>query len=249
MEMEKNYTLREIILGLRKEFLLYQKKLIELKELCEADENLVSDYTFRVCKFDKPQIVCYCDPKTSLFFQKILSLIKKIHYIYTTKPMAFLEPDGHFDPITNKWHISIKNNLESQEKFYQLVTDILTSKISYYATNEYIEYLGAVLNIVSPDIGLHFLNHEIFSGIFFSYYADEDIFRIISHEKEVNVQDIEDMLNIFFPSSQLNSYLIETITNNEIDIKPIEITESTIFKKASFDIREEEKKYVLSRIK
>ena len=57
------------------------------------------------------------------------------------------------------------------------------------------------------------------------------------------------MLNIFFPSSQLNSYLIETITNNEIDIKPIEITESTIFKKASFDIREEEKKYVLSRIK
>ena len=48
--MEKNYTLREIILGLRKEFLLYQKKLIELKELCEADENLVSDYTFRVSK-------------------------------------------------------------------------------------------------------------------------------------------------------------------------------------------------------
>ncbi len=48
MSQKDNYTLKEIILGLRNEYLMHQQQLQELKQFCEADPKRVEDFYFWV---------------------------------------------------------------------------------------------------------------------------------------------------------------------------------------------------------
>ncbi len=258
MQKKDYYTLKEIILGLRNEYLIHQQKLQELKQFCEMDKRAV-DFYFRVFqpKGKRPILLCEYVPKQNNIQKFITDISKKTgYYIYGRQTSRLVTDHNQYYFLSGKteYPIHIKYDYGMDTKFTNQANCILNSEFSNNIQSQYIEDnrsdINATLAINSNLIELYIRNEcrDIPNSIIL-YDSRDDILEFKSFEGKYNKQCIARALDIEFPSEKLNQYHIQTLANNEESEKTIVLEEFNPCDMAKFDIQVKEKQYVLQKIR
>jgi len=254
MQKKYYYTLKEIILGLRKEYLTHQQKLQALKNCCDIDAKKVVDYDFRLYQPSqlKPKLLCEYTPKQNKV-QKALTDIRKKRgfYIYGQHTSGLVTDNNWYYFKDPKYPVHIKS--DSRAEFSRYASSLLEDEFSNEIKSEYIERycsdVNGALTIDSMSVDLFI--REKSSNIPRSsilYDSKEYVLQFESYDEPMNRQSLEAALNITFPSKELNDYHVKTISNSEESEKPLYLEEFDSCSKAKFDIQDQGNQYVLRRL-
>jgi len=254
MQKKDYYTLKEIILGLRKEYMIQQQKLQALKQYCDANRKKLVDYDFSILHVMEKNPVLFCDyvPKNTKGRKILIGIGKKMGFPTCLEPFSSLlaDDDGYRFKKT-KFPVHIKP--DSLIEFSKHADSILKNEFSNGIKTERIEDnsldANASLKIASESIYL-FIEEKYgkipSSAIF--YDSKKDILKIDSFDEPMDKQSLEAALDIAFPCQGLNEYHINTISNSEESEKPLYLEEFASCSKANFDIQNKGNQYVLRRI-
>lgn len=140
MKDKDYYSLREIVLGLRDEYLKYYRKMEELKSLCDVDWNKVVDFDIRTIQHYSgrkegclPELSCCYEERLNqirLLLRKIGSRV--LGYPYDNKKIGRFVSDGgsyHIESCYKNFPIWIIGEKESEE-FFEKANSILESEFA-----------------------------------------------------------------------------------------------------------------------
>lgn len=231
------YTLKEIILGLSDEYQLHEQELQNLKKLCTMNEKQTLNFHFRVhqpeCK--NPILLCEYEPKQNLF-QKSVTDNNEYYFLCGYR----------------KYPIHVKHDYGAAEQFYHQANSILNSEFSNSIRSKYIEKnelgIDAALTIDTTQIELYIRKKcgSLPSSILW-YDSSEEMMKFQSYEENLNKQYIDTVLNIGFPTGELNPYHIQKINSSEKREKPINLQYDGNENRIQLDVIEEEKQVVLCK--
>lgn len=258
MEKRKYYLLKEVILGLYKEYQQHQQELEKLKALCEKKEDRVEDFNFMVFKSQhkNPMLLCDYEPKQNRIQKLMTDFSKKTGYYIYGKNKAYLVTDNnrYYFHGHRGYPIHVKYNYGMEEEFYNQAKLILSSEFSHSMNSDYIEISNSDIDTMFHtdtryiDFSINSSNNKLpKSVIWYDSLNNNLIFK--SDNKELNNQDIENLLNFEIPSTTLNSYHIKTIHKSKILEKQVTISRITPMNTISLDIKEEEKQLILSKLR
>lgn len=251
------YTLKEIILGLSNEYQVHQQELQKLKELCTMDEKRASDFHFSVYQSEhkRPKLLCTYEPKQNLFKKLATDFSIKVgYYIYGGNTVRLVTDNNEYYFLCGykKYPIRIKHDYGREEEFYHQATSILNSEFSNNIRSKYIEEnksgIAATLTIDAIEIELHIRNKggNLPESLVW-YDSAKETMKFKSYEGILNNQYINTVLNINFPTSELNPYHIQKICSSEKTEKPIVLQYDGAKDMIELDIIEEEKQVVLCK--
>ena len=164
MNNKDYYTLREIILGLHREYLDYQQKLQDLKQFCDIDKKKVVDFNFRIHQPEEKNATLLCEyiPKQNKIEKLITNFSKKNGFYIYGKNTAHLVTDNnqyYFLCGHTKYPVHVKYNYDMEAKFSSYVNSILKDEFSNNMKSKYIEDncsdINAALTIDSTSIELY----------------------------------------------------------------------------------------------
>lgn len=259
MEKKDYYTLKEIILGLRGEYLNHQQKLYNLKQFCDIDKGKAVDFNFRIHQSEQknPTLLCEYIPKQNKIEKLITNFSKKSGFYIYGQHTAHLVTDNnqyYFLCGYTKYPVHVKYNYGMEEKFSSSVNSILKDEFSNSMRSQYIEDncsdINAALTIDSTLINLYV--RDTCSKVPYSfvlYDSSKDILEFKSFDEQFDKQSMETALDIMFPSEKLNKYHVRTIINSNESEKPMVLENFSPCDMAKFDIQDEGKQYVLRRIR
>ena len=253
---KENYTIQEIILGLRSEYQKQQVELEKLKKLCGFDKKIVEDFDFYVSNGERkeelqPELCCkYIEKQNQL--QKLL---KKIDNIISGEKINI---SPKYDAISvcdnnnrNYFSLANKETLEkypiyvpeyNDEEFSILKNKLLSSEFAIPFSNRSPSDLD-YLSIKTASIIISLWQE---SCVF--YQPKTDSIRFIRN-RELTDEEIVSLLEKTIPSSSLHPYHITTIDTSGIIGKSIILEKTVPSKNVELSIREEEKQFVLSKVR
>lgn len=159
MDIKDYYSLREIVLGLREEYLKYYEKVEKLKSLCTVDEKKVADFDFRIIQHffareegKLPELSCAYEERLNriqVFLRDIGSRI--LCYPNEKTKIGRLSSDNgrfYINSCYDNFPIQIIGEKENEE-FFEQANEILNSQFAngidmYTWYNAYIADKGKI---------------------------------------------------------------------------------------------------------
>lgn len=254
---KENYTIQEIILGLRDEYQKQQEELKELKKLCRFDKKIVEDFDFYILNEKyieelQSELCCkYIEKQNKL--QKLLNNIDTII-------------NGERINISPKYDaVSVYDN--NYRNYFSLINKETFEKYPIYVPEYNDEKFSALKNklLSSEFANMSFLNSTISNldhlwirpnSIIMSFWDQPCVFYYpktdsigFSKYAELTDDEIINLLETPISSSSLHSYHIRTIDTSGIISKSVVLEKTKPSKNVELSIREEEKQVVLSKVR
>ena len=236
--MNKTYTTKQILFGLRKEYIEVEKQLTELKKYVNVSKK-VEDFDFHITG-NPSELFLYLHKKKNILerFEDLLGL-----YIYGTTNYNVTNGINSSYYYNKKEICSIPNQEELNKKIEQIVqTDFFKNILANnYTSIPCNENKINTIQITPGHIG--FINGV--NGIYphLDYYPRSDELVMKNEEKIITPDDIFKLLNLSFNGSYLNNYHHNILNNYEE--KEINIDDCFISNEAKIEIIEEPKKLIL----
>lgn len=247
--MDSNYTFKEILFGLKEEYLLCQERLNILKTYIELEEHKLRDIKFHLSyeynKDNRTQILCTLYEEQSKLENKIEEIKLKLGIIPNHKVSYIDNPDGLY---TIKNYPEIINEEKKQEfnqsVFYILNTDFAKNAKFIHIGNGYpgIPFLSLSLSNIHMD-------ESGFASIFFSPSKGNYI-DIYSYKGLLTEEKIKKIFNTNFSKKRIPEYYQNLINNSTNKNKPLEIIGNLGYSKhGNFELIEDSKKLILRKNK
>lgn len=236
--MEKIYTFKQIIFGLRKEYIEVEKQLTELKKFVDVSSK-VEGFNFYIAG-NPSELFLYLHKKKNLL-EKIEMLLGQ--YTHGTTNYNVTEGINSSYLYEKKEICSINNQDELNKRIEQLVqTDFFKNILANnYTSIPCNENKIITLQITPEHIGL--INGINGDYPHLDYYPREDILVMKNEERTIVPDDIFKLLNLSLDGNYLNSYHRRILDSfEEIDI---DIEDSFSSNKARLEIVEKPKKLIL----
>lgn len=259
MEKQDYYTLKEIILGLRQEYLIHQEKLQELKQLCEMNPKKVADFNFYTYKgeYEKGASL-FCDyiPKPNFLRRAITAYCEKTNLIIYGSNIATLVNDNNrYYFLRHKYPVHIKGDKHSNLEFYDIASEIINSEFANNIGLRHFEMhesdIVASVNIGSEGLDLFIRNSydNIPTSILEYLVADDTLSFCAYDNQQLNSQYLKMALDVAIPSERLSEYHKGIIDYSENTKKPLILEPFEACSDNEFNIQDEKTQYVLSRVK
>lgn len=240
--MDKTYTFKHVIFGLREEYLKIEKELNELKKYVDVSRD-VSDYHFSIAggMYSNPGVVQLVLTKRKNLIEKILGKMKLLMVFYKSYDLTNEVKDAYH--YRNKQFCSINNQDELSKRIKEILeTDYFMNMVAnkHFAI-PCLENKNNSLLITHGIIDV-FRGKDL-SAPHFSYLSRNDEFEVLHLEKIITPDDINKLLNLSLNGSYLNDYhrnILDNYEEKELDI--YDFAEKGCFK---LDIIEEPKKLIL----
>lgn len=236
--MNKIYTYKQIIFGLREQYIEIEKQLAELKKYVTVSSK-VEDFYFHIAG-NPSKLLLYLHKKKTLL-EKIEILLNQ--YIYGTTNYNVTE--GAKDSYYYRQHkiCSITSQDELNKKIDEIVQSDFFKNI---IANNHVsipsnENKTDVLLITQSGIDIFTETTESYPHL--SYSSDFDELVMTNREKNIIPDDIFKLLNLSINGSYLNDYHHRVL--DDYEEKEIDIDDSFISTRARIEIIEEPKKLIL----
>ena len=220
----KYYKFKDILYSLRREYIINEKRLMELKKCIDIKKEDYDKFSFYLCKIN-PSIntMLICDTG---YYRK------NITYPYYDFKISYNNNDKNYFYI---------NDIN---KFNNILNTILTSKFANSLCIDYIELQGYLsnyeLNINLTNINLH-LKECKYPNTTCIYYPKYDIVSI--HNNKISDELIKYIFNTKFPKNIFPKYHKDIIESSNILSKKIEIEDIS----NTFKLEEDDKKLILKK--
>ncbi len=245
--MEKvNYSIEEIIMGLRSEYQHYQNELAKLKNHVVTEDKRVLDYTFLLLQekvTENPSL--YLD--YTLKRSKLEKLLKeKLYKLNFDRLDSFKDgtgkvlrnANGKFT-ISGLYNVWIQNNRSFAKKFQEIIDSDFAKYMPFFLGN-----LGLDINYNGIDIGLQSDIYKVKGSL--GYYARDDYLEISQFFNEP--MTLPEALSIEVPRRYLTPYHTSCIDGYLENKKPVVIVDDASVP-GVYKIMDDEDAIVLKRTK
>lgn len=258
MEKKDYYELREIIFGLRSEYLKNKEKLRILRTLCTSHDKRVKDFLFSVWQETgmNPELICEFIQNENKLCSKLKELMR-LQVIGKTSTICTKDNNDRYYIMNPNYNASIIAGLEKE--FNLLVKEILNSDfIKNIKINELSSGISfndskvhASLRTTQELIDFSIYKESSFFDTFSSFYiSNSDIISILSQRGRISPSQLENIFSIKFSKANFSKYHQEVIESNKSSQKNIVFEDSDINRiRTDFSIEEYEKEFVLKKIK
>lgn len=240
--MDKIYTFKHVIFGLREEYLKIEKELNELKKYVDVSRD-VSDYHFSIAggMYNNPCVMQLVLTKRKNLIEKILGKMKLLMGVYKSYELTNEVKNAYY--YKNKQFCSINNQDELSKGIKEIVeTDFFENIVANrHVSIPCLENKDNSLLITAGRIDVFHGNNLL--DPHFSYWSRNDEFEVMHLERIITPDDIDKLLNLSLNSSYLNDYhrnILDNYEEKEIDV--CDFAEKGCFK---LNIIEEPKKLIL----
>ena len=210
------YNIKDIILATRKDYLIIEKYLLELKKLTQHTDKSAKDYYYELSKLPyihkKPEVKCNIFPnpltikglKEYLYYKLLCG--KGVESIRSTVYKS--NNDKYI--IGNQY----KNYIKDQKKFHEIVQLILNSEFANNI-NFNVNYENANIKFdITPEEIFGYLNINNQDKLYYDYVAKNDSLILNSKKGNITKQNVENLLESKIPASILSAYHKELIDKN-----------------------------------
>lgn len=206
----QKYTYKEILIGLREEYLKNQAILNKLKTLVNVyPKEKINDYKFHLgINNDKTELMFYIETKKK-FLENIMDFINEENANHLFKTPVFWNNNGKYSIGINEFYASIKdsNNLEFDTLVKKLINSNFSNNIyldhAIESINGHVNFLNITpsgINVISPE-------YELF------YLSLEDRLVLVNDTKSLDYNILTKAMNSSYPSDKFNDYHREIIEN------------------------------------
>ena len=200
------YSLKEILIGYKEEYLKIKKELDELNNKIIILDNSIKK-CFPLLVDNKELALYFIDGKRNIM-DTIINIREQsnslVYDLYNLEWDNKLDLVYHFANSKREYHILI----QYIDEFINKVKVILDSNYSNYIKGEFVGINKEILKINHNIINLNNINKE------FIYYPYPDKYEIHSLSKNKD-NELNYFLFTFFPKEQFNDYQREIIENNK----------------------------------
>lgn len=211
------YTLQELILELRKEYQKSENKLENLKALCFVDQKEVSDFRFELVKLSSREIALYCIAtkkrslceKLKIKLGFIINEEEKGKYLRTkTGTNYFLNKKLTFPVVVsgvNQDNFTIRASALIDSTFAKNIqTNYISFDNSSYTSSLYLDH---------SKIEIHIDSNTDSNSIKIKYDKVTDEIEIVSKERKIDANLIEELLKIEIPKQSIPEYHKQILNN------------------------------------
>lgn len=252
MAVIEDYTLKEIIIGLREEYQKCENQLAGLRALCFVDRKKVEDFRFEIEQTDSKEINLYCVlTKRQNLLEKFETKLGLISNVEERGRFKIKNGIDYFENQNALFPIVVSNI--NQDDFTSRTFKILKSDFTKNIKTKYIK-----LKLEEKDIELY-LDHnkvdvkikdskEQDKEINIKYNALTDSIKISSASltSEIDYLVIDSLLNLEIPRDSLPEYHRQVIDSNARKSKNVIIEEQVNKSKVlNFQIFDESYKILL----
>ena len=253
-----NYTYKDILFSLRKEYIKNEEKLKKLREDSVCYNEKIKDFYFSVNKWSediKPEIVCEIERKQNFIKQCIEKLIFNLTGSYPNTYFKLLKNNNdEYFLNDNSIHVRPKKNKKSE--FHNNINDILTSDFanlmystpivanSTQSTCEYFYLSPSMISLTLSDISSG--EYEL---SYLNYISHDDSIRISTYDHKLNEKFLYYMFELKFKKEDLSPYLQNILESSDTFDKQIicpDRLEQTTYQ-TKFKIEEDGKKLILRK--
>lgn len=257
MENKYYYTYKEILFGLRHEYLKVQQELEKLKPYTHVNEFLekkLLDFYFELsqCSFEKnPEVYCHFIPKQSYLkkkMNKIRAHLTGNFPIWCSKVLS----DNNNRYYMEQQHFPIQVcDYEYCEEFDEILQKILNSDFAHSIYSKCdTNFLGKSyhLEIKPSNINLFGTINVMDLDSSCDYILCYDNIYISHHSKNLSQDFINETLNVQFSKQMIPSYHQNIIDDSNVSAKKIRIADDVSnLTMVDFSIEEDEKEIVLRK--
>jgi len=219
------YSIKDIIMSTRKEYLIIEKYLLELKKLTLHDKN-VRDFYYVLTKFkyvfEKPEVQCkvYPNPLTLKGLKHYLNLKLFCNVPEIASYISCYKNNNDNYIVRDNYHNFM---IKKQKEFKRIVELILSSQFAN-SIKYNINYQNGIITFdVTPrNIGGIF-NINDKNKIYYNYLSKNDSLEFNSNNAHITEQIIWQILNYKIPAELLSSYHIELIENSVPELKNVSL--------------------------
>lgn len=239
-----NYTIKEVIFGLREFYLQNRRELQKLKRMCMVDYTKAEDYRFYMCD---DRLFCEYYQQQNLI-KRLLEIPPEIISQAVcardkNQEYRFLEIDDDYPIkfIESKKEILLeKANEINNSSFVKAVSNLrINSGVDYNKNYILMDPLSISINIKNDD-------NQIVTNI--QYISMQDIIKVTSFDKKISPLNIIDMFyTIPFSKDNFSDEIREIIDSSNILTKPIDMNNSFSTKDITFNIFEDTDQFVLEK--
>lgn len=247
--MEKEILFKDVLFGLRPEYLAIEEKLKELKKYSIVLDKNIEDFSYFIIKWNKemkPELGCKFKRKENLIQKRLHIFTSSIGYFKNKSTILVSDNNDNYN-MRDDFPIIIDNS-NHKEYLHELIVQILNSD---FANNMIMPYFKKelfngefILKICSSYMDLDIQNDSMKNILSFT---QSDILRYNCH----NVTNGQEILNyilneLTIPSDILNEYQQDIITQNNLFDKKVYFPEISKTKE-SFTIEESPREFVLKK--
>jgi len=210
------YNIKDIILATRKDYLIIEKYLLELKKITQHTDKSAKDFYYELAKLphihEKPEIQCN-------FFPNPLSIKGFKEYVYyklfcgegVKSIRSTLYKNNNSKYIIGNQY---KNYIKDQKKFDEIVQLILNSEFANNI-NFNVNYENDNIKFdITPREILGYLNINNQDKLYYNYIAKDDSLILNSKKGNITEQNVLNLLESKIPASVLSAYHKELIDKN-----------------------------------
>ena len=257
MPDDKFYSVKDIMLGTREQYMSLDDKLSFLRQMISVYDKSVEEFDFYLSKKNDndPQVICSFTRRLNAIKRLIINIQKKLD-VYDfdfDRGVCIKGEDGSYIVDSRAYDISIKNRRLFSMCIDKILNSDFTNKmdfgLAYYEkTSE-----DVLEDLIVGTCGIQFSNVSSDYNLKCNYIASEDVINVCALDGHINPTEsvVRDMLHYQIPASCLCEYHRELIDSSSIIQKPIEILSSVDESTRCVDllIEEERNKVVLRRTK
>lgn len=248
MENKDHYTVKEIILGLRSEYQINERKLNELRKYCICDKNKVAGFDFYLFKLgrQKTEIICRILKKESIL-EKLLREFSYIFKLTNINEVNCTKNDNGYYINEDVMILDDKNS-----EFSSHASSILNSNFSLNITSNIslnINNVNLVLNAKLHGLSIFVCDgRNMVSNLWYNSKSDSIKMTFLTDKKTSN-ELVDNILDIRVPKDKLTSYQINMINMSGVLDKEIIFEKVSSKDQLEFMINDDSDKIVLSKIK
>ena len=243
----EKYTVKQILFGLRNEFVENQKALQDLKKYIDMDREGIKYNIYYDINLEKKyySLVFLVNEERNFIQRLLLALTSPSEAEYKiddNSSLVFMD-----DKYPTK---SIRPNIENTALLKECANNILKSRFvrEMYVPSIVNEDVKHDLLISPNNISTGIFQGSALSPSSIYYRPTRDIIEITSFYDFFFKEDLNKILELEISEDKLNPYMIETINNHDVSKKEVEINGlKQVMDKQNFKIIEDEEKITLQR--
>jgi len=249
------YTYKQILIGLRNEFLEVQKKLDQLSDYINIYAKNSNEYYFNLYKssYDETLSELVLERNIKRRFLERLGIIHAI----PTRALMVKDNNGVYYPLINSWYkrddFNIAVRRDSVKEFQEMVEEILNSDFAKYMTIN--GNITAIDSQSRPRIAVRSFQLDLVTDkSLIEYFGRNNTMRFASvkHPTEkwepLTQEHLDYVSSIEFPKNAFSKYHQKIIEKSIDDDRPILLSE--YYKpelNVTLEIQDEAKRLVLTR--
>jgi len=259
MESKKFYSVKDIILGSRIEYLSLDENLKLLRQMCYTYDKNVEDFQFSLSKANasvKPKIICHFTQNLKTLRGVIIYLQKRINRYYGGMEIGCcIKGENEYYLIDNDYYDAhIRNKGTFRDTADSIIESDFANKMKfglcYLEKRGSGDYFSQHQLIVFPQM-IRYSRVDNSSFALCRYYSEDDVINIKTNDSD-GVWDctIRNIFGYRIPAESISLYQRELIDSSDIVQKPLEIV-SEVYNSGEVDllIEEQNNKVVLRKVK